>query len=265
MAYIRPKHLRKVRQKDLSNPSNTDVSYRDGSEVFVPYENFHTSLADDVTINVNIDNSTTVFDSISLTGWEDETSIKIPVRVDFIAGNDTKELNYVRDRVPQYQGITVYTDSGATYLSTVWNYGDAIRIYSDGTGAGVRFLDSDVFRGGASYQTLVKDSHWEDFGGVGAVASAPDSAFRHTEKDSQYSIYDSNSVILTNSGLRFNRLGLDGFDFKIRATNIPYEFDSTPIAGAGGGADQASLDSANQLVELLRSNLDSAGDPEAWS
>ena len=76
-------------------------------------------------------------------------------------------------------------------LNSQWLFGDAIQLYSDGTGAGNRFLDSDLFRGGVIASVLYEDSTWDDYTGGGLLAdstsSAPDSNFRNVETiDSEF-------------------------------------------------------------------------------
>jgi len=206
--------------------------------------------------------------------------------------------------------ITVYSDSNPTYFNSQWFFGDAIQLYSDGTGAGNRFLDSDLFIGGANTTSLYEDSTWDAYTGGGLLAdstsSAPDSDFRNVETvDSEfYAPYGIATIPNVDiRGQIFGKSARTGGDI-LHTNNLIIEYardlDSNSAfatkdfievgalsGGAGGGADQAELDSANQLIELLRSNLDSAnvdaldsanqlitllrsnldsaGDPEAWS
>lgn len=210
------------------------------------------------------------------------------------------QFDYNHDASHPVKGIFIHQDSTPGYVGRAnWIYGDAIRIYTDGTGAGVRFLDSDTFRGGATEAQMIEDSTWSDFGGIIALTtdSHPDNAFTNATWDSSPG-WSTHSYLLVNTGDR-NYFGNSNYvDFKIAQNIVPYEYDSSDIlysqaafdsasGSGGGGADQAELDSANQLIELLRSNLDSAnvdaldsanqlitllrsnldsaGDPEGWS
>jgi hypothetical protein len=156
----------------------------------------------------------------------------------------------------QSEGIFVHHNDSSEYVGKAnWVYGDAIRIYTDGTGAGVRFLDSDVFRGGATEAQMVEDSTWSDFGGIIAATtdSAPDITFRTTTWDSSPD-WGTHNYLLATTGDR-NYFGNSNYvDFQIAQNIVPFEYDSSDIlytqaafdsasaAGGGGGGGGAPAD-----------------------
>ena len=158
------------------------------------------------------------------------------------------------------KGIFVFQDSTPSHVGKAnWVYGDAIRIYTDGTGAGVRFLDSDVFKGGATEAQMIEDSTWSDFGGIIAATtdSHPDNAFTNATWDSSPD-WSTHNYLLVNTGDR-NYFGNSNYvNFQTAQNIVPFEYDSSDIlytqdafdsasAGGGGGGGGA------------------AADPESWS
>ena len=161
------------------------------------------------------------------------------------------------------KGIFVFQDSTPGYVGKAnWIYGDAIRIHTQGAGAGVRFIDSDVFRGGATEAQMREDSTWSDFGGIIAVTtdSAPDITFRTTTWDSSPD-WSTHNYLLTNAG-DMNYFGNSNYvNFRTAQNIVPFEYDSSDIlytqaaldsASAGGGGGGGSGGGA-------------AADPESWS
>jgi len=158
------------------------------------------------------------------------------------------------------EGIFVHQDSTPSYVGkSNWVYGDAIRIYTDGTGAGVRFLDSDVFRGGATEAQMVEDSTWSDFGGIIAATtdSAPDITFRTTTWDSSPD-WSTHSYLLTNTGDQ-NYFGNSNYvNFKVHQDIVPFEYDSSDILYTQAAFDSASAAGGGGGPVV-------AADPESWS
>lgn len=158
-------------------------------------------------------------------------------------------------------GIFVYQDSTPSHVGKAnWVYGDAIRIYTDGTGAGVRFLDSDTFRGGATEAQMVEDSTWSDFGGIIAATtdSAPDNTFRITTWDSS-SDWSTHNYLLTTAGDQ-NYFGNSNYaNFKVHQDIVPYEYDSSEILYTQAAFDSASAGGGGGGGPVV------AADPESWS
>jgi len=157
-------------------------------------------------------------------------------------------------------GIFVYQDSTPSYVGKAnWVYGDAIRIYTDGTGAGVRFLDSDVFRGGATEAQMIEDSTWYQWGGIIAATtdSAPDITFRTTTWDSSPD-WSTHSYLLTNTGDR-NYFGNRNYvNFQTAQNIVPFEYDSSDILYTQAAFDSASAGGGGGGPVV-------AADPESWS
>lgn len=105
-------------------------------------------------------------------------------------------------------GIKTQVAELPAYLNTSWLVGAAVRIYSDGTGAGVFFLDSDreglttskylVTGGSLSHAVSRNDSDYGLHGGLLAstTSSAPDSDLRNTVSDSDW--YGAKSRLITS-------------------------------------------------------------------
>lgn len=125
-----------------------------------------------------------------------------------IVGDDYNTLNYHHSNRKNEQKM--YAIDLPAYLNTSWLYGAAVRIYSDGTGAGVFFLDSEAngetfsryLQSGGDVKWVQYDSDWNKWGGLLAstTPSAPDSDLRNTAADSDW--YNSNKPLLTS--LTFN-------------------------------------------------------------
>ena len=157
-------------------------------------------------------------------------------------------------------GIFVHQDSTPSHVGKAnWVYGDAIRIYTDGTGAGVRFLDSDVFRGGATEAQMVEDSTWSDFGGIIAATtdSAPDITFRTTTWDSSPD-WSTHNYLLSTTGDQNYFDNSNYVDFQIAQNIVPFEYDSSDILYTQDAFDSASAGGGGGGAVV-------AADPESWS
>lgn len=291
MAYSRPKNTNRVftRSSDGITPNHNLISGTDDRTQF-----FETSRGI-AKVNVIINNTTAAFDSAQ-TALEAEIfrSFSIPVIID--RDNSYSGNNLMRNfRNDQY--INVTSDSGARYKDTMWTYGGGVRIYSDGTTPDINFVDSNYFRGGTDHSTLMIQGGATHDNIATNLASAPDSDFLNYQEDSFYS--PSRDVINSRYSLQTNMMGFDALGFYNDYSNkrstitafpgVPFEYDPTPVAaaGAGGGASQDDLDSANALIVILRDDVDSAetlittlrddldsaeaaaeanvADPESWS
>lgn len=159
------------------------------------------------------------------------------------------------------EGIFVHQDSTPSHVGKAnWVYGDAIRIYTDGTGAGVRFIDSDTFRGGATEAQMVEDSTWSDFGGIIAATtdSAPDITFRTTTWDSSPD-WSTHNYLLTTAGDQNYFYNSNYVNFKIHQDIVPYEYDSSEILYTQAAFDSASAGGGGGGGPVV------AADPESWS
>ena len=158
------------------------------------------------------------------------------------------------------EGIFVHQDSTPSHAGKAnWIYGDAIRIYSDGTGAGVRFLDSDVFKGGATEAQMREDSTWSDFGGIIAATtdSAPNNTFRTTTWDSSPD-WSTHNYLLTNAGDKNYFNNSNYVNFKVHQDIVPFEYDSSDILYTQAAFDSASAGGGG-------GGGGAAADPESWS
>lgn len=241
-----------------NNPSSIDQITGYNNSTFEDYSlNFNSLGYKSVTVqNVNISSS---YDSAQY-AFELEKALpprrKGKIHADVTFRNQLAWEHY-EDGHPR-AGIFVHQDSTPGWVGKAsWVYGDAIRIYTDGTGAGVRFLDSDLFKGGATEAQMVEDSTWSDFGGIIAATtdSAPDITFRTTTWDSSPD-WSTHSYILTTAGDQ-NYFGNSNYtNFKVHQNVVPFEYDSSEILYT-----QAALDSASAGGGVGGA----PADPESWS
>ena len=162
------------------------------------------------------------------------------------------------------KGVFVHQDSTPGYAGKAnWIYGDAIRIHTNGAGAGERFIDSDVFRGGATEAQMREDSTWSDFGGIIAATtdSAPDITFRTTTWDSSPD-WSTHTYLMTNASnhhrTRYYPL-LPSVNFRTAQNIVPFEYDSSEIQYS-----QAAFDSA-EASGGGGGGGGAVADPESWS
>lgn len=154
----------------------------------------------------------------------------------------------------QSEGIYVFLDDSISYVGKAnWTYGAAIRLATDASAFPTQFIDSDVFRGGATEAMMVEDSNWSDYGGIIATStdSAPDMAFRNITWDSSPG-WSTHNYLLSTTGDR-NYFGNNNYaNFQTAQNIVPFEYDSSDVlaAGGGGGGDGGG---------------GAAADPEAWS
>lgn len=245
-----------------NNPSSIDQIEDYTNSTFDHYSlNFNSLGYKPVTVqNVNISSS---HDSAQY-AFEQEKALpprrKGKIHADVTFKNQLAWEHY-EDGHPR-AGIFVFQDSTPGYVGRAnWVYGDAIRIYTDGTGAGVRFLDSDVFRGGATEAQMIEDSTWSDFGGIIAATtdSHPDNAFTNATWDSSPD-WSTHSYLLTNAGSQ-NYFGNSNYvDFQIAQNIVPFEYDSSDILYT-----QDALDSASAAGGGGGGGGGAAADPESWS
>lgn len=194
-----------------------------------------------------------------------------PVRVfKGIVADDTNAFNYHHSNVSRVKSTNVVCAQMPAYTNSSWLYGAAVRIYSDGTGAGVFFLDSDAngetfsryLQSGGTTQWVQYDSDWNKWGGLLAstTASAPDSDLRNTAADSDW--YYENESILTNIGDR----GKNSAEYY---TNGSFQGNKAILYEAIGNFD-SDFNTRNFIERGAYEDAQaSAGtgtaDPESWS
>ena len=225
-----------------------------------PWDNYSTEFNSLGYKGVNVINASsgTTYDSAHY-AYEEEAALPPGNSGKFHSVASFAELGKSEHYHNQGEGIYVFLDDSISHFGKAnWVYGDAIRIYTDGTGAGVRFLDSDVFRGGATEAQMVEDSTWSDFGGIIATTtdSAPDNTFRNTTWDSSPD-WSTHSYLLTNTGDQ-NYFGNRNYaNFQTAQNIVPFEYDSSEILYTQAAFDSASAGGGGGPVV--------AADPESWS
>lgn len=185
-------------------------------------------------------------------------------------GDDTGVNNYYRDSNTGRGSFKNYSIDLPAFINTSWLYGAAVRIYSDGTGAGVFFLDSEAngetfsryLQGGGTTQWVQYDSDWNKWGGLLAstTASAPDSDLRNTVADSDW--YNSYKNLITNTSenaIRTPEASVSGNKFKNRA--VLYE----PIGGYDSDFTTRNFIDRDAFENEQASAGTGTADPESWS
>lgn len=196
---------------------------------------------------------------------------KFPVHVNTgIVSDNTGTFNYYRDSSTGRGTIKNFTVDLPAIVNTSWLYGAAVRIYSDGTGAGVYFLDSEAngetfskyLSSGGTIQWVQYDSDWNKWGGLLAstTASAPDSDLRNTVADSDW--YNSFKPMITNiseNARRTPEASASGNFIKNKA--VLYE----PIGNFDSDFTTRNFIERDAFEDAQASGGAGVSDPESWS
>jgi len=152
-----------------------------------------------------------------------------------------------------------------------WLYGAAVRVYSDGTGAGVFYLDSEIVSGEKTSKFLITGGNRQHLRAAksdsdlnvlraNTTASAPDSDFKNTVADSDWGGDRSRSIIYTNlsqvayqydqsnrTTIRLKNVEIDFFE------TFDSDYDTRNFIERGAYEDAQASGGAGET------------DPESWS